>query len=124
MPATRVPVFRNPSYSANAIRSYVCALNKFNITPTRSKLISRDGSNRLMMQAADGSAKAITADNQLNDVFYTCPVQIGTPGQTLALVRTLSAQQKCTKSLIELRHWLCRHMGLVHGSPFQHPQCR
>lgn len=28
-----------------------------------------------------------SADDQQNDVFYTCPVHIGTPAQTLDVVR-------------------------------------
>ena len=36
--------------------------------------------------ADDGSSKGtVAADDMQNDSFYTCPVQIGTPSQTLSL---------------------------------------
>lgn len=38
-----------------------------------------------MKQQKDGTQSAVTADDQMNDSFYTCPVQIGTPAQTVDL---------------------------------------
>ena len=87
MAATRIPIIRNPAYKANGLKSYIYAVRKFNFTPTHTSLFSRDANKRLMMKAADGAEHEVTTDNQQNDAFFTSPVQIGTPPQTLPLVR-------------------------------------
>lgn len=86
MPVTRIPIFRNPSYKANGLKSYIYALHKFGITPNKGTLVTRDGDKRLMMKAADGTQNEVTADNQQNDAFYTSPIQIGTPAQSMPVV--------------------------------------
>ena len=86
MPATRIPVIRNSGYQANGLKSYIYALLKFNGTPSHISLFHRDANKTLLMKAADGTQHAVTSNNQQNDAFFTTPVQIGTPAQTLQLV--------------------------------------
>ncbi|OQV10059.1 hypothetical protein CLAIMM_14107 [Cladophialophora immunda] len=80
---TRVPVRRNADYKANGTKSLVWLYNKYNITPARPGRYHRDEKNRLMKRQDDGSSTEVTAQDQQNDVYYTCPVTIGTPGQQL-----------------------------------------
>ncbi|KIX94954.1 uncharacterized protein Z520_09264 [Fonsecaea multimorphosa CBS 102226] len=80
---TRVPVHRNANYKANGTKSLVWLYNKYNITPTRPGRYHRDEKNRLMKRQEDGSSAEVTAEDQQNDSYYTCPVTIGTPGQQL-----------------------------------------
>lgn len=83
---TRIPVVRNPAYLPHGQKSYVYALNKYGITPTQPSLFSRNNAqSKLMKQGNDGTYGTVTADDQQNDSFYTCPVQIGTPAQTVNL---------------------------------------
>ncbi|OAP65624.1 hypothetical protein AYL99_01596 [Fonsecaea erecta] len=78
-----VPVHRNANYKANGTKSLVWLYNKYNITPTRPGRYHRDEKNRLLKRQHDGSSTEVTADDQQNDTYYTCPVTIGTPGQQL-----------------------------------------
>ncbi|KIW89613.1 uncharacterized protein Z519_09769 [Cladophialophora bantiana CBS 173.52] len=80
---TRVPVRRNGDYKANGTKSLVWLYNKYNITPVRPGRYHRDKKHRLMKRQEDGSSTEVTAEDQQNDVYYTCPVAIGTPGQQL-----------------------------------------
>lgn len=83
---TRIPVIRNPAYRLHGQKSYVYALNKYGITPTQPSIYSRNNAkSKLMKQQSDGTHGVVTADDQQNDSFYTCPVQIGTPAQTVNL---------------------------------------
>lgn len=83
---TRIPVIRNPSYQPHGWKSYVYALNKFGISPTQPSIFSRkNAQSKLMKLQKDGTHGVVTADDQQNDSFYTCPVQIGTPAQTVNL---------------------------------------
>jgi hypothetical protein len=87
MPVTRLPVVGNPAYKANGLKSYIYALNKFNITPVHTNLITRNSiSKKLIIKATDGNETEVTTDNQQNDAFFTTPVQVGTPPQTMQLV--------------------------------------
>lgn len=88
MPCTRIPIKLNSAYKANGLKSYIYAVNKFNFTPTHTSLFTRNANKSLMMKAADGAQHEVTTDNQQNDAFFTSPVQIGTPAQTLPLVRS------------------------------------
>jgi hypothetical protein len=82
----RIPVQRNPRYVRNGLKSYVYLLNKYSIRPTVPGPYSA-GQKFLVKQTADGTEGKVTATDQQNDSLYTCPVQIGTPPQTLNLVR-------------------------------------
>ncbi|RMZ90645.1 hypothetical protein DV736_g2132, partial [Chaetothyriales sp. CBS 134916] len=85
MTITRVPVIRNPKYVPNGLKSYIYTLHKYDITPRAGSLITRNAQQKLVRQGADGTLHEVTANDQQNDSFYTCPVQIGTPAQTLNL---------------------------------------
>lgn len=79
---TRIPVVRNTSYHPNGLKSYVYALNKYGITPSQPSIFSRPhAQSALIKQKADGSHGVIGAEDQMNDSFYTCPIQIGNPAQ-------------------------------------------
>lgn len=83
---SRLPITRNKQYTLHGLKSYVYALNKFNITPTQPSLYSRpEGSKCLIKQNDDGTSGQVEASDVQNDAFYTCPVQIGTPAQTVDL---------------------------------------
>ncbi len=106
MPVTRLPVVGNPAYKANGLKSYIYALNKFNITPVHTNLITRDSiSKKLMIKATDGQATEVTTDNQQNDAFFTTPVQIGTPPQTLQLVHLFFQLIYSSLPILGLRLW-------------------
>ena len=101
-------VFRiaNPHYVPSGVKSYVSALNKYSITPTKNgpyfvtskvrkqgklgwlKLIIGKGEKVKVLQKralATGKASNVTADDQQNDTEYLVPVQIGTPAKTFTL---------------------------------------
>lgn len=59
-------------------------LHKFDISPTKPGPFFRQ-EKRLVKRNADGTTGKVTATDQQNDSLYTCPVQIGTPPQTLNL---------------------------------------
>lgn len=61
--------------------------NKYAIKPTQPGAYQRGAQGKLVKQKSDGTTGEVTADDQQNDSFYTCPVQIGTPAQTLNLVK-------------------------------------
>lgn len=80
----RIAVQPNKSYVPNGLKSYAYALNKFNIKPTQPSKFSWDhAQSKLMKEQDDGTHGVVTADDVMNDSFYTCPVQIG--GQTVDL---------------------------------------
>ncbi|OCL15005.1 acid protease [Glonium stellatum] len=103
----RVKVIHNPNYKPSGMKSYVYLLNKYNFNPTMdgpyfmgSKLHQqgKHGHHKavgghasvhgnLLMKRVDaqGTTGEVGADDQQNDSMYLCPVQIGTPAQTLNL---------------------------------------
>ena len=98
MPPSRIPIAYNAGYKANGLKSYIYALNKYNFTPQHTTLFRRDGQKKLIMKAADGADHEVTSANQQNDAFFTTPVSIGTPPQTLQLVRSLSFASLCSNT--------------------------
>lgn len=83
---TKLPVVRNPAYRLHGKKSYIYALNKYGITPTQPTPFSRNNAqSKLMIERPDGTHGLVAAEDQQNDSFYTCPVQIGTPAQTVNL---------------------------------------
>lgn len=81
---SRIPITRNKQYTLHGLKSYVFALHKYNITPTQPNLYTRpEGSDFLMKQNDDGTSGRVEATDIQNDSFYTCPIQIGTPAQTV-----------------------------------------
>ncbi|KAK4938237.1 hypothetical protein LTR10_021310 [Elasticomyces elasticus] len=82
---TRVSVHRNPNYHANGTKSLVHTYQKYGITPTMPGPYYRGHDKILRKRQADGTMGVVTADDQQKGSFYTCPVQIGTPPQTLNL---------------------------------------
>jgi len=84
--ASRIPVIRNRSYQLNGLKSYAYALNKYTITPTQpGRFTRKDAQSKLMVEKADGSQGVVSASDQENDSFWSCPVSIGTPAQTVNL---------------------------------------
>lgn len=103
----RVKVIHNPNYKPSGIKSYVYLLKKFNFGPTTEgpyfmanrlheqgkyghhKQVGGHASvqrNLLLKRVnAQGTTGEVGADDQQNDSMYLCPVQIGTPAQTLNL---------------------------------------
>ncbi|KAJ9639754.1 hypothetical protein H2204_003547 [Knufia peltigerae] len=82
----RVPIQRNPHYKRNGLKSYVYLLNKYNFVPSlRGPYSAIRGRKALFKQNADGTQGEVPATDQQNDSLYTCPVNIGTPAQTLNL---------------------------------------
>jgi len=110
----RVNVFQNPRYKKSGIKSYVWLLNKYNINPTldgpyvchthvhhqgkygtppgvggRSsvayKLQKKIDATSSGGSSATGTTGEVGAQDMQNDALYLCPVQIGTPAQTLLL---------------------------------------
>ena len=102
MPATRIPIHLNSAYKANGLKSYLYAVNKYDITPTHTSLFTRNANKRLMMKATDGGQHEVTSDNQQNDAFFTSPTQIGNPPQTLPMVRARSCNISHMLSLLQV----------------------
>ncbi|KAK5073180.1 hypothetical protein LTR64_000412 [Lithohypha guttulata] len=83
---SRIPIVRNSDYRLNGPKSYAYALIKYNLTPSQpGKFYRENAHSKLMMKNTDGAHAIVTADDVMNDSFYTCPVQVGTPPQTLDL---------------------------------------
>lgn len=110
----RVPIRRNPHYKRDGLKSYVYLLNKYSIHPTiRGPYSAAKGKKLLIKQNADGTTGEVTATDQQNDSLYTCPVKIGTPGQTLNLVSNPRLSEGMTESCAGLRLGILRPLVLV-----------
>ncbi|KAI1612534.1 aspartic endopeptidase [Exophiala viscosa] len=82
---TRISVHHNPNYHANGTKSLVHVYYKYGITPILPGPYHRGDDGILRKRQEDGTTGVVTADDQENDMYYTCPVEIGTPPQTLNL---------------------------------------
>ncbi|KIW15090.1 hypothetical protein PV08_07877 [Exophiala spinifera] len=79
-----VPAYRNPTYRPNATKALLHAYHRYGI----KSLIGpyhRNENNVLVERHNDGASTAVFADDYMNDLFYTCPVLIGTPPQVLTM---------------------------------------
>ena len=104
----RVNIITNKKYQKSGLKSYVYLLNRWGFQPTKpgpyvqidkasesghQGLLSRLGkvTQRTLAKKPDPSSSStsqpgeVPADDQQNDSLYLCPVQIGTPAQTLML---------------------------------------
>ncbi|KAF2264942.1 aspartic proteinase precursor [Lojkania enalia] len=99
----RIGVVYNPAYQKVGLQSYVSLLKKYGFTPTTKgpyqviekphsalqKLVPKKRrkppKQALQKLEEDGKEGEVTAQDRQNDAFYTCPVEIGTPAQTLNL---------------------------------------
>ncbi|KAF2091885.1 acid protease [Saccharata proteae CBS 121410] len=104
---TRVPLVHNPNYRRSGIKSYAYLLTKYNIGPTKegpyfvSNKVHHQGKHGhlrkvgghskvkhhvLQKRDAQGTDSGeVPAEDIQNDSEYLCPVDIGTPAQTLKL---------------------------------------
>ncbi|KAF2865293.1 aspartic proteinase precursor [Massariosphaeria phaeospora] len=99
----RINVIPNPKYERAGMRSYASLLKKYDFTPTTegpfqkidqtAKTVQnlfrppkRRSTNMVLTKVSDdGKPGAIKAEDQQNDSLYLCPVEIGTPPQTMNL---------------------------------------
>ena len=83
-----MPIVRNKAYRLDGRKSYVYALNKYQITPTQPCKFTREdhhGQSKLMVNNSDGTTTHVSADDQMNDSFYTVDISIGQPAQVLPM---------------------------------------
>ncbi|CAD6444376.1 2c0cb8fd-29d5-460d-9789-5af2ab26cb71 [Sclerotinia trifoliorum] len=101
---SRVRLVPNKNYKRSGIKSYVYLLNKWGFEPTlpgpyfqMNKATEREATyhkfghkshhhkRHLAKKTPNGENGEVPAQDQQNDSEYLCPVQIGTPAQTLML---------------------------------------
>ncbi|KIW37441.1 uncharacterized protein PV06_10481 [Exophiala oligosperma] len=79
-----IPAYHNPNYRANATKALLHAYHRYGIIPLAGPY-HRNENNVLLKRQKNGSSTAVLADDYINDLFYTCPVLIGTPPQALSM---------------------------------------
>lgn len=99
----RINVKPNPAYERAGIASYASLLNKYGFAPTTAgpfqmieeqtqtfknifKPRSKKATKSILRKIEeDGKPGAVKAEDKQNDALYICPVEIGTPPQTMNL---------------------------------------
>ncbi|KAH7070443.1 aspartic proteinase precursor [Paraphoma chrysanthemicola] len=99
----RINVVSNPACERAGIKSYASLLKKYNFAPTttgpfqRVDVVKKSFKNALKPKSKkstkpvlrkveeDGKPGEVKAEDQMNDALYICPVEIGSPPQTLNL---------------------------------------
>lgn len=99
----RISIMPNPACERAGLKSYASLLKKYNFTPTTAgpfqiidetkksfknafKPKARKETKSVLRKVGKGGKPGeVKADDQQNDALYICPVEIGSPPQTLNL---------------------------------------